>query len=314
MGRGLLIGIDGGASKTVCALVDPASEQVWRGVSGSANFFKNGVYGAKSSLREAVESALSQAEASPSDVSFACAGLAGVSRPEDRKLMEQVFGEILPGVPVRVENDGLVALAGATEGRPGVIVISGTGSIALGVNRLGQRAQAGGWGFLVGDEGSGYDIARRGIMAALQDFDGRGPKTSLRAKLIRELYLPEIDQIIPLIYLDRLTHANVAALYPVMMQAAEEGDPVAGELIRSAAGKLARMATAVLKRLGDPASTPVAVAGGVISHSPILAATFRERVCEAIPEARFIEARHPPEIGAVLIARALAEGREAFSG
>ncbi len=307
-----LIGIDGGASKTVCALADETGALLARGVSGSANFFKNGLQAATQSLRTAIDQALSEGGVQRSEVVAACAGLAGVTRPEDRAVMERVLAEILPRCQVVVENDGIVALAGATEGRPGVIVISGTGSIALGVNSRGERAQAGGWGHLLGDEGSGYDIARRAMIAAMRDFDGRGPATALRRELVRDLCLTEIIEIIPLLYGDQLTHASVAALYPLVMRSAQGGDSVARELIGDAARKLAEMAAAVLTRLNEPASTPLAVAGGVLSHGALLRELFRAETRHRVPEVRFVDSRHPPELGAVLIAQAVSRGRRAF--
>ncbi len=307
-----LIGIDGGASKTVCALADDSGALLARGVSGSANFFKNGLEAASQSLRVAIDQALAEVGLRRSQVVAACAGLAGVTRPEDRAVMERALAGILPDSRVVVENDGLVALAGATGGRPGVIVISGTGSIALGVNSKGERAQAGGWGNLLGDEGSGYDIARRAMIAAMRDFDGRGPATGLRQALIQDLCLNEIIEIVPLLYGDQLTHASVAALYPLVMHAAEGGDAVARGLIEEAARKLAEMAAAVLVRLHEPASTPLAVAGGVLTHATRLRELFQLETRRLVPEVRFVEARHPPEIGAVLIAKAAARGKPAF--
>lgn len=310
----VLIGIDGGASKTVCALADDSGQLLARGVSGSANFFKNGLEAATRSLRAAIDQALAEVGLQRSEVAAACAGLAGVTRPEDRAVMERVLAAMLPHSKVVVENDGVVALAGATECRPGVIVISGTGSIALGVNSKGERAQAGGWGHLLGDEGSGYDIARHAMIAAMRDFDGRGPATVLRRELIRDLCLNEMIEIVPLLYGDQLTHASVAALYPLVMRAAQGGDAVARQLIEDAASKLSEMAAAVLLRLNEPASTPLAVAGGVLTHATLLREVFQTETRRRVPEVRFVDSRHPPEMGAVLIARAAARGEPPFQG
>ncbi len=308
-----LAGIDGGGTKTVCVVADAEGRIRGTGRGGPSNYQKDGLFSARNSLRHAVRDALSAAELRPQDVTGVCAGLAGVDRAEDSRVMAQVLRQILPADHLVVENDALVALIGATGRRPGVIVIAGTGSIALGVNRKGERARAGGWGHILDDEGSGYDIARRGVMAALQDFDGRGAPTRLRDMVAKELFLNTIADVIPLLHRGQLNHTQIAALLPVVLEAAEEGDEVARQLISDAGLQLAGAARAVVESLGEQdADFPVATAGGVFLHSERLRECFTGHLREMLPKARVIRPAQPPEQGALLVARAAVEGEPLF--
>ncbi len=310
----VLIGIDGGGSKTRCVVSDRRGRVLGRGDSGPSNYLKEGLYPAKRSLREAVRLALKSAQQKQRSIVAACAGLAGVYRRQDQDVMGRVLREILATECLVLESDAFVALAGATEGRPGLIVISGTGSIAFGVDGNGKRARAGGWGHILGDEGSGYDIARRGLMAALRDYDGRGPKTLIRTRIAEELYLKSTDQIIPLLYGEQLGQAYLAALYPLVLSAAEAGDRVADQLLRSAAQELALATASVIRKLAGGATLPIAVHGGVFQNSPRLLHYFQEALKQESPAGEVIEPKETPEIGAILAARAALEGRRLFAG
>ncbi len=308
-----LMGIDGGGTKTICILATWEGEVCSVGRGGPSNHQKDGIYGARSSLRKAIREALSEAQLSGVEVAGLCAGLAGVDRPKDARIMRRVLAEILPETQLVVENDALVALVGATGRRPGAIVIAGTGSIALGVNAEGRRARAGGWGHILGDEGSGYDIARQGLMACLCDYDGRAKATRIRDKVVRELYLDSIDEVIPLLYQGRLNHTQIAALLPLVLEAAEEEDEVALGLLDQASRHLARAAQAVVERLNcQDLEFPVATAGGVFLHSERLRHYFQQHLVQSLPKAQVVQPAHPPEQGALLVARAAVEGEPLF--
>lgn len=309
------MGIDGGGTKTVCVLADSDGRVVGTGRGGPSNYQKDGVYTAKSSLRKAVREAVAEAGIRSREIAGLCAGLAGVDRREDAEIMRRALREVMPAEHMIVENDALIALVGATERRPGAIIIAGTGSIGLGVNGRGERARAGGWGHILDDEGSGYDIARKGLMAALRAYDGRGESTRIEEKVVRELYLTSIDQVIPLLYQGQLSHTQIAALLPLVLEAAEEGDPVALQLIDQAAQQLAATATAVVTKLDCLGQDfPVATAGGVFLNSPRLLERFRAHASGRMPRARVIRPAQPPEQGALLVAKAAVDGQPLFAG
>ncbi|MFQ5740458.1 MAG: BadF/BadG/BcrA/BcrD ATPase family protein [Acidobacteriota bacterium] len=311
---GFLAGIDGGGTKTVCLISDQNGHVVGEGRAGPSNYLKDGLYTAKSSLREAIGAALRGAHVESLQVVGICTGLAGVDRTQDRELMTRIVREIVPARHVIVESDAFVTWAGATECRPGVVVISGTGSVAFGFNRKGDRARSGGWGHLLGDEGSGYNIGRKGLIAALRDHDGRGPQTLIRDKIVDELTLSSIDQVIPLLYGGQISNTNIAALGRLILEAGEEGDEVALDVIRQAAVELAEAARAVIRKLGcEGQSLPVAVSGGVFTHGPLLRESFKVELARRAPRAELITAKLPPEKGALLVARAAVEGKPVFS-
>lgn len=308
-----ILGIDGGGVKTICLAADEAGRVLGRGTAGPSNYLKEGLYSAKLSLRQAIDTALTESKVKPKEVKAVCAGLAGMDRPTDRRIIRQVFEELLPGAKLILDNDACIALIGATEGEPGIIAISGTGSIALGLNREGQMARSGGWGHILGDEGSGYEIARRGLMAILKDVDGRGPKTLLRERLTRELYLSSVEELIPVFYGGQMTPSRIAALYPLVLQAAEEGDEVAANLLEEAAVQLAETAWAVIRKLEMQEDRfPLAVSGGVFKSSPLIRNRFLERITRQAPQAEPVEPKHPPELGAILLAKAVLEGKKPF--
>jgi len=302
---GILLGIDGGGTKTVCSLANSEREVLTKSYSGPSNYHKSGVYSAKTSIREAVWSGLRTANFQPVDVDAACAGLAGVYQEEDYSIMSRALSDVLPETEWILESDAFITLIGATGGRPGVVVISGTGSIAFGINSRGERVRAGGWGHLLGDEGSGYDIARRGLTAALRDHDGRGPKTSIRQKIEDELYLKGVDEVIPVLYSGRFGEANVAALYPLVLNAAAEGDEVAVHLLQKASEDLAEAAASVIQQLREPDRTfPVALCGGVFRHGGVLKSCFQRQISMRSNQVQIIEPLRPPDIGAVMVAAA----------
>jgi N-acetylglucosamine kinase-like BadF-type ATPase len=297
------LGIDGGGTKTVCVASRGDLSVAGRGISGPSNYLKEGLHTARTSLRDAIGKALEEAGGNRLEVQVACAGLAGVGRVNERMVMKRLFTDLLPNARVILETDAFITLIGATHYQPGLIVISGTGSIALGLNEVGETARAGGWGHILGDEGSGYDIARRGLMAALHAHDGRGPETLIKAKLIEQFYLASIDELISLLY-GEATPSRIASMYPLILEAAEEGDWVAQGLLMRAAEALVEAAEAVVKRLDMmETSFPVAVSGGVFGNSPTMRTAFQRLIVEKIPGARPSEPLHPPEIGALLIAR-----------
>ncbi len=299
-----ILGIDGGGTKTVCVAARADGEIVGRGMAGPANYLKEGLYTAKVSLNEAIHKALDAGNADRASVVAVCAGLAGVGRLNDRLIMKRIFSEICPNAQLILDTDAYITLIGATEYQPGLVVISGTGSIAMGLNEKGETARAGGWGHILGDEGSGYDIARRGLMAALHAHDGRGPETIIRQKVMEQFYLTSVEELISLLYGEETTPRRIAGIYPIILEAAEEGDEVAEQLLDSAATALVQAALAVIHKLKmEDKLFPVAVSGGVFRNSIKMCNTFQRLLTRRITRAHLIEPRHPPEVGALLIAR-----------
>ncbi|HEY2931470.1 MAG TPA: BadF/BadG/BcrA/BcrD ATPase family protein [Acidobacteriota bacterium] len=301
-----VIGIDGGGTKTTCLIADGRGRPLGIGRGGPGNYLREGLMVVRLSLQEAIEGARAEAGLKRQQISVVCAGLAGMDRREDKEVILRILQEIAPAGKYRLENDAYIALKGATAGKPGVVLISGTGSIAIGENAEGRRARAGGWGHVLGDEGSGYDIARRGIAAALKSFDGRGPKTRIDDKLKRQLSIRRTEEIITLLYRSGVSSSNIAGFYPIVQQAAEEGDAAALQIFEYTADELCAGVMAVVSRLKMTAEKfPICLMGGVFTDNRVLKNLVRERLARLVPNARLAAPLYPPEVGAVLLAREL---------
>jgi glucosamine kinase len=257
-----LLGVDGGASHTACWVADESGRVRGRGDGGPCNLGSVGPAAAEASISAAVRGACTQAGITPGDVASACFGLAGCDRPADRAVLMEMVRRMGIAGPVRLENDGVVAWAGATRARPGAVVLAGTGSIAYGRTGDGRSVRAGGWGPLFGDEGSGFDLGRRAVRAALLAADGRGPATALGPLIERALGIATIEDAVAVIRWHDAEPSRVAALAPLVLRAADNGDAAALEIIASGAEGLAEMGMAVLARLGLRPENALVAAGG----------------------------------------------------
>ncbi len=284
---------------------DLSGRVLGEGRGGPANALVVGRDRAVQSIAEAARQALAAAGRTPEEVGAVCAGLAGAGQP---RIQEELSGAIAAalGLPasarVQVVNDGRVALAGALQGGPGVILIAGTGSIAYGLDDAGQLARAGGWGWMLGDEGSGFAIGRQALAAALCALDGAGPATVLGDRICAAWDLARLTDAIPRIYADpSAARTEIAALVPHVAQAAAEGDAVAEEILRQAGRDLAHLAAALIRRmtLREPR---VATTGGVLEGVATVREALAQRLAELMPAARVVESAGSPASGAVLMA------------
>jgi len=294
-----VLGIDGGGSGTRCVIADLSGNLLARGRGGPANPLTAGADSAAESIQDAVREASELCGVCAFEVSVM--GIAGTERPsgiEDLKtrLTDFEYGRL------RIVSDAVVALAGATGCRPGVVVISGTGSIAFGLNEEGETARAGGWGWRLGDEGSGYDLGHKALIAGLRDFDGRGPPTSLTEKVMTALGLGDLSELVDRVYNGDMGSREVAALVHLVREAAGEGDEVAVGIMEEAGEELGIAASAVILRLGLRGRFPVALNYGIVNCGGALRASLERTVRRGSPECEFIELRFPPQVGAALLA------------
>ena len=273
----LFLGIDGGQSSTIALIGDEEGRVAGSGSGGPSNHA--GAEGGRAKLiravTESVAAACQGASVDPSTVRFdsACFGASGGA--EDKRA---ILAEILRTEHLTVTTDAVIALAGATGGQPGIIAIAGTGSIAFGRNAAGAAARAGGWGYVFGDEGSGFDVARQGLRAALRQEEGWGPPTTLHAAFLANAGAKSASELLHWFYTTEYPRPRVASFGPLVERAAAEGDQVAAGILRKAAGELALLVSAVRRQLFQPGETVhVAHMGGAF-RSTILRDQFRELV------------------------------------
>ena len=284
----LYLGIDGGQSSTDALIADESGRIIGRGRGGPCNHVGSAEGRAKffnavgACLKEAYRSA--GMESQPVRFAVACLGFSGGA--EDKRAYAE---QLIDSEKYKITHDAEIALAGATAGEPGIIVIAGTGSIAFGRNAKGRMARAGGWGYIFGDEGGGFDIAKRALRAALQYEEGWGPETSLRELLIGPAGASSANELMHRFYAD-LHRQKVATLAQTVHNAAAQGDTVAQNILREAAVQLALYVEGVYRNLFREGEViPVAYIGGVF-RSTFLRERFiwdiRERMgCPSGPPA-----------------------------
>lgn len=300
-----VLGIDGGGSKTLALVAGPDGQVLGRGEAGPSNYQGVGLPAALAALEAAVAAALADSGRDRCDLAAACVGLAGVDRPDDRARLAAWAARHLPGVPVTVANDAQLALAAGTPHGWGVALLCGTGSIAYGRDAGGQMARSGGWGYLLGDEGSGYAIGLAALRAVMRAHDGRGPQTALTDAVLASYHLQSPSGLVGQAYQGSAGPASIAALAALVEMAALGGDGVAGEILREAGRELARAAWAVIMRLGLTGAVPCALAGGVIVKGAALRAATLAAAAGLDIELAPVALVPEPALGAISLALSL---------
>ncbi len=304
---GYWLGIDGGGTNCRAAIMDVTDRVVGEGNADAANFLRVGLEKAVLHIRQAVEMACRQAAITPDVIEAACIGLAGVSHPDHNRRMLNALRDVLPIPEIVLETDARVALAGATGNQPGVVIIAGTGSIACGINARGRFARAGGWGPTMGDEGSGSYIGRRALEAVVMAYDYRGDPTVMMDPVLRHFGVSSPPELPPVIYDSPAEVAGrIAQLSRIVVQAAQQHDQVAINILRDAAIELAKAAIAVIEQLRmEHDSFHVAYVGGVFEAGEWIITPLREEINRTAPQAIVSAPLESPMVGAARMARAL---------
>jgi N-acetylglucosamine kinase-like BadF-type ATPase len=297
----LLLAVDGGGTQTRALVTDLEGRVLGRGVGPASNHHRVGLEHFRDALSLAIDGALREAGAAL-PFAAACFGLAGVDGPEDEERVSRWAREQAVAERVRVVNDSELILAAGTPQGWGVALISGTGSVCLARHPDGRTARAGGWGYLLGDEGSGYQLALRALRACTQTADGRAQAHALLEAVLRHWSLPNAQALIGHVHAGSTGQAEIAALAGVVLDLASAGDPAAQALAGEAAQDLARHVETVVRRLGLT-RPPLALAGGLM-QSHLRAAVLAALRCEPGPVSHVAD----PPMGAVVLAgRMLAE-------
>jgi N-acetylglucosamine kinase-like BadF-type ATPase len=224
----------------------------------------------------------------------------GVGRPADRELVKRALYETKIAQKIIAESDALAALTGAFGGSPGIIIIAGTGVIAFGRDLNDAIIRVGGWGYLLGDEGSGFSVAQAALIAALKAWDGRGAPTALREIFEKHFNVASIELIISQIYSSDFDRGKFAELAPLVFAAADQGDAVAQEIIKNAGRGHGHLIQAALKRGKWPTSIPLALIGNLFRRRDVLLPGLREVLSEK--DFHLMPPRFEPVIGAALLA------------
>ena len=301
-----VLGIDAGGTKTLCLLADARGEVVAEGRGPGANLHVAGESGVETTLRGVVASTIGDRGVTPAAI---CVGIAGVDRDDEAQAIHAIVRALSPGSRVLVVNDALIALVAGAHDDPGVVIISGTGSICYGRNQSGEAARAGGWGHMVGDEGSGYWIGREAVAAVMRAADGRGPATRLTAEILGHFDVSDESRLPRIVYDRDVPRVNVAALGPIVQRVAERGDAVALRILEHAAQELVIAAGSVATRLEMRGEAfTFHLAGGAFQVVPWLVDELARRLKEIAPRAHVRRLLEEPATGAVWLALAEARG------
>ena len=298
-----IIGVDGGGTKTLALLADLDGTILARGLSGPCNYNAVGFEAACATLENAISVARKDY---PGEISALCLGLAGAGRKEDIERFQDWAVKKFPRTRVKVVSDAeILLMAGAPSG-PALALVCGTGSIVFGRTVTGELIRAGGWGYLFGDEGSGYAIGQAALQAVMQAHDGRGPATLLTELVLEQRGLSGPPELVRNMYAAESPHLEVASLSSVVEEAAGQGDVVAAEILEEAAQELSRTLAAVYPNLGASVS-PLVITGGTILNGTYLKSAFY-RTCADLG-LTFSAVRYLPETaeGAVQMAQKLLE-------
>jgi N-acetylglucosamine kinase-like BadF-type ATPase len=301
--RRTLIAVDGGATKTEAIVAALDGTVLGRGFAGPSNHEQIGVEAACAAVRSAIRAAFDAAGLPETPPAAACLGLAGLDRVEDAGRFRLWAAEAFHGAPVALSNDAELALAAGTPDGWGVGVICGTGAICIGRNRAGETARADGWGWMLGDDGSGFAIGREAMRAVLRAYDGRGPATLLSDAVLAHWSLAGPEDLLPRVYIEEASPAEVASLAAVVDGAARAGDAVARAILQQAAEGLVATIAAVAHRLGFAGAFPCGLAGSVVVKSAFMAGFVQEAARRRGLALDPVELVAEPAVGALRLAR-----------
>lgn len=297
-----VLGLDGGGTKTRAVVLDEKGNVAGFGINGGSDFDAVGFGQAKENLQRAIVQAC-DALPNLSELDAIHVGIAGVVSRKDI----QVVHNMLEGLDlssktfVKVTHDCSTALAGAAAGKPGMILISGTGSSCFGRDADGKEALSGGWGYLFGDVGSGYYLGHQALAAVLSAFDGRGQETLLTEPILEALGVDDIMEVMHRIYHPRLDISGIAALAPLVTEFAER-DEVARSIILNGCKGLVEVVDSVVNKLQFQEGFPIVPVGGLAVSDSIFSKKLYQMLKEAFPEAVVSKPLTSPLTGAGMLA------------
>jgi N-acetylglucosamine kinase-like BadF-type ATPase len=299
----LAAGIDGGATHTRAVLVTREGTIAGFGTAGPSNYDNVGEAAASENIRDAVGAARGKSGQPLPAVASMFLGMAGVVSRTDRETVRKmvIAHRLAPPGAITVDHDIRIALAGGLEGREGIVLIAGTGSSTYGRRSDGRNHRTG-WGFLLDDRGSGYFLGLQAMIATVMEADGRGSPTAL-SHVVRERFrFSDIDDILRIVYHDRIPVAGIASLAPDVIRAAGDGDGVAEGILREGAREISRMVGIVAERLEFAGEFPVTMTGGLVDHPGHYRDLIHEGIRTEVPGATLVAPSFSPVIGAALLA------------
>ena len=299
----LYLGVDGGGTKTQISLMNESRQVRCEGFAGPSNPLRVGVETAVTNILKAINQACDRDGVSRGDITAATLGLAGVRRADLKQSVRESFRKRSGIRKVEVVTDAEIALYATTQGKPGLVVIAGTGSVCLGKNEKGEMAIAGGWGPLAGDEGGGVGIAQQALHTIAKASDGRGVPTMLSQRASEYFRASGPENLIVAIYSPQVDNSRIAGFARLVVETAQDGDEIAIEILRDAGFELGLAACAVIEKLKlKDARVPIGCVGSIFQAGPILTEPMTAKIHECASRAFLTEPAMPPAHAAALMA------------
>lgn len=299
-----VIGIDGGGTKTHLAAAGRNMNILFQAYGGGSGLTSIPAEQVRANLLQLLDRFLQESGLSLSNCRCVCLGSAGAGRQQAREALEAILKEPLGPIPVFVVPDSMGALAGGLEGGAGLLIISGTGSICYGRNAQGKTARTGGWGHLMGDEGSGYDIGRQILRRVARAADGRDRPTLLTQLVQEHFQVSDIASLPDLLYRENWEKSRIASLAFLCGEAYRKGDQTAFDIMREAAAALAGLAAAVAKQLWEAGAEniPCVCAGSLLEKSENLKKLLQQELDILHPGIALLSPAHSAAWGCAALA------------
>ena len=291
----LLIGIDGGGTHSTAVAASPDGRIAAVTEGGGLNFHNVGVEMVRLRLEAMVEDLCRQTGCTVDEV---CVGMSALDAPADAATTAAFCTGMFQPEHLDLQSDAYIALMGLTMGQPGVIVICGTGSMLLMLDGQGNQKPAGGWGYLLGDAGSGYTLAREGLLAIIDATEGTGPSTPLTEDSLSYFNAATPRAIIDRVYDPAFTPDKLAGFARHVITRAVEGDEVALGILSRNMARLARTAAQLIA--STPEAAHIGLYGGIFQHSELAVSLFTDAVKALAPQAEICRPNYPPELGALI--------------
>ena len=299
-----IIGMDGGGTKTHCIITKINGEKLFECSGNASNFLVQGTEKVSETIYSLISECKNHLKINNEDIKAVLIGSTGAGRKNDAQKLENDFNTFAEKKGVkfklfRVESDARIALEGAFSGKPGSILIAGTGSIMFGKDGKGNIVRVGGFGRFLGDEGSGYVIGKKGLVAVSKEFDGRSGHTILTEFIAEKFKIETSEKLITEIYKNNFDIASVA---PLVITAADQNDKTALKIIDEETDELILHIESMLKKINQP-KLDIVLIGGLITNKNIYSKTFLNKVKNKLKNVNVKEPDSPPEMGAVLMAQ-----------
>jgi N-acetylglucosamine kinase-like BadF-type ATPase len=294
-------GIDGGGTHSRLALIDQNRKVLARVEAGSTNIYSVTKDEARANLEALLDEGLMTAGLRKDDLGAGCLGSAGLGREKDRALFREFFRAILGETPVKLCSDGEILLCGGLDSLEGYCLIAGTGSVALGRTAGGELFRAGGFGYMLGDEGAAAWIGKTAIARVLRSAEGRDLPTAMTGEILRAAGLEQSEDLIRFVHHDA-DKARVAALAPIVTRAGQRGDALALDILAAGAAELTLLVRSVLERSPRIRNKALVLAGGVIEHDEIVTGKLKKSLAEEFPYLKVTKPSGSALDGACLLA------------